>query len=726
LPVNLLEFKKLSEGVMIKRADSVYEAPQNKAWAKLKREYEIDGIILQRNQTKVPTVFNYDLGIGPIAAEYAKAIGEKARKHDDRWYMFIGTSDATTFKLAAGEILRVAAEEVIIHETEDPEFPYYTGYVMRVREPVPEKSRPDPVLVMQRLAALEPRRLPQVRKQLETLEFPEFVWIPGFISIAGSLIYHAEGYTDREPNDIDIIARCERDPQGRFILRLDPALRLKLDRILERNFGGKETQYSSSPYGPNWDYAPIYDLVLRPRKPLEVEKLEEDEFKELFYKQAERRLEKQADPYMEYLPEDKRHDYMMHAHYRGKGAHLDLRFQGPEKKYLIGWTISAQNPGVITDSVETLSAARKWFENPEAWKIDFEKGRVKLRQVRGGQVRPAQLYASRKAKEPLPWMKFEGRVEPGEVGATRYEYGVFLIVEGGMIQTGAQKPYFHEYFLNGKIFKGRIAFRLLGRLEKQARDILPVGVEAEDFRDPYFWSLIQPVDQRPYVLSREAAEKKWMPPDGFSALPEEVRSQIPLQFRYWNEKGERARTARDTLVDAIQDGRIKLDFDAVLHGRRIEKAAYPYVIQWHYWKKQKVVREGPSTQHWDLRIDFGKLPLFHLVLERNPLEESEVSGYEKPSEDREAMARGKDGPEELKPSGDAKPREPGFNPWNPTKETPAWVEMIDHGNVEVLERTPNLIRVQFKDGEMKGTWLLVREEPGSKFWVMRRTREGPG
>ena len=83
MPVNLLEFKKLSEGVMIKRADSVYEAPQNKAWAKMKREYEIDGIILQRNQTKVPTVFNYDLGIGPIAAEYAKAIGEKARKHQE-------------------------------------------------------------------------------------------------------------------------------------------------------------------------------------------------------------------------------------------------------------------------------------------------------------------------------------------------------------------------------------------------------------------------------------------------------------------------------------------------------------------------------------------------------------------------------------------------------------------------------------------------------------------
>ena len=89
------------------------------------------------------------------------------------------------------------------------------------------------------------------------------------------------------------------------------------------------------------------------------------------------------------------------------------------------------------------------------------------------------------------------------------------------------------------------------------------------------------------------------------------------------------------------------------------------------------------------------------------------------------MTRGKDGPEELKPSGDAKPGEPGFNPWNPTKETPAWVELIDHGDIEALERTPNLIRVQFKGGEMKGTWLLAREEPGSKFWHTRRTREGP-
>jgi hypothetical protein len=746
MAIDLLEYKKLSEGVMIKRTDSPYDAPQNKAWAKFKRQYEIDGLVIQRNQTKVPTVFNYDLTVGPISAEYAKMIGDKARQFKDKWFMFIGTSDATTLKLTAGAILRVAAEEVIHHETDNPKFPYFTGYVMRVLEPVPEKSVPDPVLVLERLAALEPRRLPSVRKQLPTLELPEFVWIPSFISLAGSTIYHAEGFTDREPNDIDIILRANEDERGRFYLTLDPGFRLKLDRIMEANFGDKPTQYSTSPYGPNWDFLAIYDLVLRPRSPLEIEELEEDEFKDQFYKSTTE-TSKQEDPYMEYLPEQAKREFMMHLHYRGRGAHLDIRFEGPTSKYLIGWTISMQNPGVITESVDSLQAARRWFKNPDAWKIDFAEGRVKQRRVRGGQIRPAQLYASRKAKEPLPWMRFEGRVEPGEVGATKYEYGTFLIIEKGQIQTGTQKPYFHEYFLHGKIFSGRIAFRLLGRLEKdtrapvfvdhagfqqfgglakQARDVLPIGVASEDFRDPYFWSFMQPIDQRPYVLSPDAKEKKWMPPKGISALPEEIRSQLPLQYRYWNESGEAARTTRDMLIEDLGSGKMKLDFEKLLYGRQIQKAAYPYVLQWHYWKKVKVIRVGPSTQHWDLRIDFGKPPLFHLVLERDPLDSEEVSGYEKPSEERSAMERGAEKPEYLAPSGDAKEGQPGFNPWNPTKDTPAWVEMLDHGEVEVLERTPNLLKIQFTGGKMKGTWLLTREETGSNFWLMQHTREKPG
>lgn len=723
MPIDLLEFKKLSEGALIKRADSPYGSPQNEAWAKYKLEYEIDGLVLVRNQTKVPSVFNYDLACGPISAEYAKAIGDKAGQFKDRWYMFIGTSDATTIKLEPGDILRVAAEEVIMHETEDPDFPYFTGYVMRVLEPIPEKSRPDPVSPnLERLAALEARRLPPIKKELVDLQLPEFVWIPSFVSIAGSTVYHAEGLTDREPNDIDLILRASTDEKGRYVLVLDPALRLKLDRIMQANFGDKETQYTASPYGPNWDFLAIYDLVLKPRRQA-ISQIEEPEFKEEFYKSTEE-LTKQEDPYMELWPEREAHRYMMHAHYRGRGAHIDLRFEGPGKKYLIGWTISAQTPGGIKESVENLDDARKWFKTPDAWKIDFEKGRVKMRQVRGGQIRPAQLYSSRKAKEPLPWMKFEGKVPAGKVGATRYEAGVFLVIDDGPIQLGTQKPYFHEYFLDGDIFKGRLVFRQIGRLEKQ--DVLPVGVEARDMRDPFFWSMIQPLDQQPYVLSPEAVEKKWMPPDGHSALPEEIRSQIPLQFRYWVEKGDKAGEVRDALVEALKAKTMKLNFDAVLHGKRIEKAAYPYVIQWHYWKKVKVIREGPTTQHWDLRINFGKPPLFHLVFERNPLDVSEASAYEKPSPEPEAMDRGKKGPEFLEPSGDAKPGEKGYNPWNPTKDTPAWVEMLDSGEVEVLERTPGLLRVQFKDGKMKGTWLFSREEPGSPWWHAKRTQEGPG
>ena len=720
MPIDLLEFKRLSEGVMLKLLDGTYIAPQNRSWAKFKSEYEIDGIILVRNQTKVPTVFNYDLGVGPISAEHAHAIGDKARELDGHTYMFIGRSDATTLKLEPGEILRVAAEEVIEHDSDEPKFKYFTGYVMRVLEAISEKKRPDEVLVVQRLAGLVPRRLPPIRKALPNIRLPDFVWIPGFVSIAGSTIYHAEGLTDREPNDLDLILRCEADQKtGRLFLTLDPGLRLKLDRVMELNFGGnRDIQYTASTSGPNWDFLKIYDLILRARNPLQIEEVDEPEFKELLYKQA--------DPYMEYLEEGKSYRFGMQIHFRGRSAHLDLRFEDAEKKALIGWTVACQTSGAITESVDTMQDAKKWFNTPDAWKIDFEKGQVRQRKVRGGQIRPAQLFSARKAREPLPWLEVEGIVPPGKVGATRYEHGVFLSIDRGTIQTGTQKPYFHEYYVKGELFSGRICFRQLEHMQEIEKDdkVLPAGIPMEDWRDPYFWSFIQPIDQRPYVLSPEAVEKKWMPPDGVSALPHEIKSILPLQFRYWSEKGDKARTARDTLVEAISAGRLKPDFD------KLAKAEKEYCLQWHYWKKIKVVREGPSSQHWDLRIDLGKSDLFHLVLERNPLDSVEVSGYERPEGPQHGaararcMERGKDGPEFLKPSGDAKEGEQGFNPWNPTKDTPAWIERIDHGSVQILESSSDLLKIKFI-GKLKGTWLLTREEPGSKWWIVRRVKEGP-
>ncbi len=119
-------------------------------------------------------------------------------------------------------------------------------------------------------------------------DFPMFIWIPEFISLAGSLMYEREA--DREPGDIDIVVRAhERD--DRFEIRLDPSLRLKLDRVLERNFGEKSVQWIGSTFGPNWRYRPLYDLALVPHTPAETREINEPGFAEKFYKGSLHKLD---------------------------------------------------------------------------------------------------------------------------------------------------------------------------------------------------------------------------------------------------------------------------------------------------------------------------------------------------------------------------------------------------------------------------------------------------
>jgi len=121
--------------------------------------------------------------------------------------------------------------------------------------------------------------------QLNLDNLPEFVWIPDFISIAGSVVYGV----DRDPNDLDIIVRCDNDGD-KFKVTLDKSLRLKLDRILLDRVGTKSDKWKSidwieSSFGPNWKYLSLWDLVLRPKKP-ELHEIDEPQFEESFYKEC--------------------------------------------------------------------------------------------------------------------------------------------------------------------------------------------------------------------------------------------------------------------------------------------------------------------------------------------------------------------------------------------------------------------------------------------------------
>jgi len=129
------------------------------------------------------------------------------------------------------------------------------------------------------------------KEKLDSEKLPAFVWIPEFISLAGSVMYGK-----KEPRDIDIVVRARVNREkNTFELTLDPSLKLKIDRILERYFGSKSKEWIASSFGPNWRYKPLFDLALIPHKPDEVREVNEEEFARQFYKLERERPRKTAE-----------------------------------------------------------------------------------------------------------------------------------------------------------------------------------------------------------------------------------------------------------------------------------------------------------------------------------------------------------------------------------------------------------------------------------------------
>ena len=277
---------------------------------------------------------------------------------------------------------------------------------------------------------------------------------------------------------------------------------------------------------------------------------------------------KQKDSYMLIPDEDKVYRYVIQTHFRGKTAHRDFRIESGDKAHLIGWTLADMVAGTIKELVTTMALAKKYDAKSECWKIDFNKGKFKLRRTRAGNLVPAEIRAFEKAKEPKAWLNVSGVTKPWPAPGSTKEYpGVFTIVDKGICEYGAQKPDFHEYFLHGKL-KGRLCIRKITRgqfkkeygIDEIIERILPPGkLEEAGETETSFWVAVQPLDQKPYVISERAVQKKWMPPVGISALPIKVKQSIRPKYWYWRKVTEvGANEVRDNLVDAISSGKMAM------------------------------------------------------------------------------------------------------------------------------------------------------------------------
>jgi hypothetical protein len=235
----------------------------------------------------------------------------------------------------------------------------------------------------------------------------------------------------------------------------------------------------------------------------------------------------------------------------------------------------------------------------------------------------------------------------------------------------------------------------------------------------------------------------WIPPQGVSALPEEVRRKVPEKYQYWKEVSRSKRVSmRDEYVKSSDlKFNIKRKYDATHYLLEREQVHYlgttsrelkegdsvpwanfdsvmtvdmqkeSFVLQHHWWKGQMVVRGGPSVEHWDMFV----LPKGEMyVMTGDPTKEPTNASIRQPYA-KEFWKKGTKGPEALRPG------EPG----NPTKNTPAWTEVVDSGNVTILEDGNLFKRFSISGKQLKGTYVMKREDANINLWRFEKA-EMPG
>lgn len=281
------------------------------------------------------------------------------------------------------------------------------------------------------------------------------------------------------------------------------------------------------------------------------------------------------------------------------------------------------------------------------------------------------------------WLTVEGVIPPGMIGATREKTGVLHILDKGTIEWGAQKSYYQEMWIDGKFLSGHFAFVTIPNPYRQ----LPPTIS--------FFQKLQDVTP-PYVLSRRAVNDGFVPPGGVSALPKEIREEIPLKYRYWLKEKEKDRIEiRDQLFEALKKKEV------TLKATTAQKTA-KFILQRHWWKGPSPIREESSVEHCDLIICYADGKHSEFMLGSMPSEDKSVSVLE-----RSDLSKGFhtifESPVSLKP----KTKE------NPTVNTPAWIQTVDSGKVTVIEDGTMFKKFEFDGKSLKGPFILRRTSPES-------------
>jgi ATP-dependent DNA ligase len=162
---------KGSEGAMIKVLDAPYESPQNSTWAKIKKTYEVDCLVVEKKESK-PGTYNYYVAAGPLPDKcvdvYRKFAGDDLREVSGEAYAYLGGTFNTSIRASVGDIIRIDTIEVNKREIKQTGCFTYGLFHPRVLENISDiKSVPDQLSILDHIASFA---LPLAKASKETLD----------------------------------------------------------------------------------------------------------------------------------------------------------------------------------------------------------------------------------------------------------------------------------------------------------------------------------------------------------------------------------------------------------------------------------------------------------------------------------------------------------------------------------------------------------------------------
>ncbi|MCK4697988.1 MAG: hypothetical protein KAT53_06775, partial [Dehalococcoidia bacterium] len=203
--------------------------------------------------------------------------------------------------------------------------------------------------------------------------------------------------------------------------------------------------------------------------------------------------------------------------------------------------------------------------------------------------------------------------------------------------------------------------------------------------------------ERPYTISKRAVDRGWMPPKGISAIPKEIRQQIPEEYQYWQKPNPKK--MRDDFVEAMRKRQIPIKLQRGL------KFAVKRV--WH--KGPEVVRGVPIVRYWIIFHDGKKvLDAWDFGQSHDPTDEDRITTRRKSGRGLEDL---------IATTGDI----PADHPASLTKRLKNHFDTSDSGSIQVIADSNNFVRAKLDGKKLKGLYVFMKEDPSGEMWIFQKS-----